>query len=121
MHTTLLAALLCLRGIEAASLHGKMNKAQQEEVLGKLRSKQVQVVIATTLADKGLDIPGLDSGMLAMPTKSLGRVQQRIGRIMRDAPNKLEPEWADVVDAAPEFMAMAKQRTRRYRELGCRI
>ena len=83
--------------------------------------REIKAVFATTVADEGLDLPGLDTLILTTPTKSMGRIQQRIGRIMRKADNKKAPLVIDCVDAAPALVAMHKKRARFYNGLGCEV
>ena len=73
------------------------------------------------MADEGLDLPGLDTLILTTPTKSMGRIQQRIGRIMRRADNKKEPVVIDLVDGASSLYHMHYKRSRFYDGLGCKV
>jgi ATP-dependent RNA helicase DeaD len=51
-----LAEKLQARGYPAEAMHGDMNQAQREAVIRRLRSGQVEVVIATDVAARGLDV-----------------------------------------------------------------
>jgi ATP-dependent RNA helicase DeaD len=51
-----LAEKLDARGYAAEALHGDMNQAQRELVLRRLRSGQVEIVVATDVAARGLDV-----------------------------------------------------------------
>jgi ATP-dependent RNA helicase DeaD len=51
-----LAGKLIARGIAAEPLHGDMNQAQREQLIRKLRQRQVEVVVATDVAARGLDV-----------------------------------------------------------------
>jgi superfamily II DNA/RNA helicase len=46
-------------GYKAAALHGRRTQSQRERVLGDLRSCKLQVLVATDIAARGLDISGL--------------------------------------------------------------
>ena len=98
-----------------------MTKKQRREVLRLAEDREISALFATTVADEGLDLPGLDTLMLTTPTKSMGRIQQRIGRIMRRAENKKEPLVIDLVDAAKALFFMHKKRSRFYEEVGCTV
>jgi ATP-dependent RNA helicase DeaD len=50
------AAVLGARGYRAEALHGGLNQDQRERVIGRLRSGQVELVVATDVAARGLDI-----------------------------------------------------------------
>jgi len=58
----------------------------REKAFDDVRGKVVNVLIATQLADEGLDLPGLVAVHLTMPSRAEGRVVQRVGRVMRAAP-----------------------------------
>jgi len=79
------------RDISSATLVGKMTKKQRAEVLELSDNRDIKALFATTVADEGLDLPGLDTLILTTPTKSMGRIQQRIGRIMRKHEDKKHP------------------------------
>ncbi len=51
-----LADKLEARGFAAVALHGDMNQSMREGVVRKLRSGQVEIVVATDVAARGLDV-----------------------------------------------------------------
>src|SRR4030095_5324076 len=44
------------RGYEAEAMHGDMNQAQRETVIRRLRGGQAEIVVATDVAARGLDV-----------------------------------------------------------------
>lgn len=62
---------------------GNMNNKKRAEAIQDLRDKKCLCMIATCLADEGLDIPSLDAALLAGGGASATRVHQRIGRTLR--------------------------------------
>lgn len=46
-------------GYNANALHGDLSQAQRDEVMGKFRSKIVQILVATDVAARGLDVNDL--------------------------------------------------------------
>ena len=50
------AERLQARGYEAEAMHGDMNQAQRESVIRRLRDGQVEIVVATDVAARGLDV-----------------------------------------------------------------
>ena len=51
-----LAERLQARGYEAEAMHGGMNQSQRESVVRRMRAGQVEIVVATDVAARGLDI-----------------------------------------------------------------
>ena len=62
---------------------GRMTSSQRKQSIQDLRDKKAMCMIATTLADEGLDIPTLDAALLAGGGASATRVNQRVGRTLR--------------------------------------
>jgi len=62
---------------------GKSTSKLRQESLKRLESKDLKCLIATSLADEGLDIPTLDTAILAGGGASSTRINQRIGRTIR--------------------------------------
>ncbi len=54
-----LATDLERRGFKVATLHGRRTQAQRERALGALRAGQLEVLVATDIASRGIDITGL--------------------------------------------------------------
>jgi ATP-dependent RNA helicase DeaD len=50
------AERLQARGYEAEAMHGDMNQAQRESVIRRLRDGQLEIVVATDVAARGLDV-----------------------------------------------------------------
>ena len=120
-HCEQMAKQLQEEGLRAAALVGKVSKTKRAELLKKADNRELDVIFATCLADEGLDLPGLDTVFLTVPTKAMGRIQQRIGRIMRIREGKQTPIVYDVIDDEPFFVAMSRKRTRLYKSLGCQL
>ena len=76
-------------------LSGKDPGVERIEVYEQMRSGELKTIIATTIADMGLDLPILGALVLAGGGKSSTRHLQRIGRIARPFPGK---ESALVID-----------------------
>jgi len=70
-----------LPGVEFIT--GKMSGTNRKQAIQDLRDKKTLCLIATTLADEGLDVPTLDAALLAGGGASSTRVHQRIGRTLR--------------------------------------
>ena len=62
---------------------GKLSNKKRKQAIQDLRDKKCLCMVATCLADEGLDIPTLDAALLAGGGASATRVHQRIGRTLR--------------------------------------
>ena len=62
---------------------GRMTTNQRKQSIKDLKDKKAMCMIATTLADEGLDIPTLDAALLAGGGASGTRTNQRVGRTLR--------------------------------------
>lgn len=52
-----LSKVLLDKGFKAESIHGDKNHSQRQRALGKFKENQVQILVATDVAARGLDIP----------------------------------------------------------------
>lgn len=105
-------------GVACRVLNGDVGKVRRRETLELMREGALQVLIATQLADEGLDIPRLSALVLAMPQRAAGKTVQRLGRIMRPAPGKGTPRLYDLVDVRIGVLqAQARARRRAYRQI----
>ena len=57
---TVLGNFLMGNGQRAASLHGELDQPERVRVLNLLREGRIRVLIATDVAARGLDVPGMD-------------------------------------------------------------
>ena len=105
---------------EVAILHGKVKKADREQILEDMRGGKKRVLLATyQLAKEGLDVPCLDRLLLATPVKDYAIVVQSVGRIARVCEGKGTPVVYDYVDDIGFLEGMWKKRCTSYRKDGC--
>lgn len=64
-------------------INGSHSAKKRSEWLQKMRDKQANVTIATSIFDEGVDVKPLDGLILAGSGKSQTRALQRIGRVIR--------------------------------------
>jgi len=64
-------------------LEGQKTDAEREVLLQKLRNNEIEVVLATTLVDEGIDIPPLVGLVMVLPGASRVKLVQRMGRLTR--------------------------------------
>ncbi len=116
-HCELLKTELCDRGIHAVVLTSQVPKHERTRILNDAREGRVSVIVATSLADEGLDLPRLSRVFLVYPTRAKGRTVQRLGRLMRPHPDKKDAVLFDFVDErVPVLRAQARQRRLAYSE-----
>jgi len=94
---------------------GKMTSVKRTEILNKLRSREIKVVIATSLADEGLDVPTLDAAILAGGGSSANRVNQRIGRTLRKSNDSEKKDKSIIIiyDHTAKYLQKHSNKTRR--------
>lgn len=109
-HGKRLAALLP----EAIFLTGRDSSSVRNEALDRLRDRTQPLIIATTLADEGLDIPSLDVLILAGGGRSETRALQRIGRALRPVKGKSKAYVVDFFDEARFLCEHSKSRIEIY-------
>jgi superfamily II DNA or RNA helicase len=98
----------------AVFIHGRDSSEVRNEAIEQLRQKQNQILIATTLADEGLDLPSLDVLILAGAGKSETRALQRVGRALRPYPNKKSATIVDFWDQSLYLEGHSRQRFEIY-------
>ncbi|HEX2013319.1 MAG TPA: DEAD/DEAH box helicase, partial [Roseateles sp.] len=81
--TELVSDKLWKAGIKAAALHGELSQGTRREVLAALKAGTVQVLVATDLAARGLDIPDLPAVLNYDLPRSPADYTHRIGRTGR--------------------------------------
>jgi superfamily II DNA or RNA helicase len=97
-HCEALASAVSESGVPAAVLTGEVKRARRKELLDEARAGSLSVLVATSLADEGLDLPRLSRVFLAFPSRARGRTVQRLGRLMRPHPDKRDAILFDFVD-----------------------
>ncbi len=102
----------CLKALlpEAEFVQGKDSSTTRNTALKSLREKSLLTLIATTLADEGLDIPTLNAVILASGGKSETKAIQRLGRALRPAPDKDKAIIIDFFDHAPYLKVHSMRR-----------
>ena len=116
-HAAALVALLRARGVRAEGVTGEMPKAARSTALEAARRGELDALVATSLADEGLDVPRLSRLFLTWPARSELRLAQRIGRVLRPHEGKLAPVVFDVIDPRVGVLDyQAKKRARAFRD-----
>jgi len=82
-HAEKLFKLAKAAGLKAALVTGVVKAEKRKEIYDALKRGEIEVLVATTLADEGLDLPPLRALIIALGGKSKTRTLQRIGRLVR--------------------------------------
>ena len=110
-------AIVDLIGDGAVMVHSGMKK--REATIEALRSGEIKGAVATQVFDQGTDLPIMSVLVMACGGRAAGRVEQRAGRIMRNAGDGLEKWLFDWRDQHHFFLSsQAKARAKVYRTLG---
>ena len=102
-------------------LSGKDNPLKREAVKQGVKDGFVKILIGSTIADEGLDVPNLDTLILLGGGKSSTRVFQRIGRVLRLYTNSKTGEEKkkaivfDFQDYTPMLRRHSRKREKLYR------
>lgn len=64
------------------------NKSERENIISKFKTKDYQVLVAIKCMDEGIDIPTASTGILLASSTNPREYIQRVGRIIRQSPNK---------------------------------
>jgi len=105
-----LSELMNQNGIISDWVSSKMDLNERMEKIENLKNGKLQVLISTSLADEGLDIPNLSLVVLLTQGKSRIKLVQRIGRVMRPAINKQKGYILDIVYPYEFFIRQGEKR-----------
>ncbi len=73
------------------------NSNQREELLNKLKSREINCLFVVDMFNEGVDIPGIDTVLFLRPTQSLTVFLQQLGRGLRRAKNKFRLRVLDFI------------------------
>ena len=103
-------------------VHSKMGLRKRKAAIEAARSGALRCMIATSLADEGLDVPRLETVILAAGGRSASKLEQRTGRVMRPSDGKLRGVVHDFADRGASLAhSQFKARIRTYKKLGYTI
>ena len=120
-HARMLAAALERAGVPAAAITGDATTERRNRAFERLERGRM-VVVATRVANEGLDLPLLDTLILASAARSPVTLEQQLGRLMRTARGKGTPVAFDVIDShVPALAEQARARRQYYAEVGYQV
>ena len=103
-------------------VHSKMPKKTRQYVMQEFLKGHIPTMIATSLADEGLDLPNVETLIMVSGGRSAQKTIQRASRALRRAPGKDTAIIHDFKDTFhPLAQAHSKKRVKCYKELGCAI
>lgn len=107
---------------DCALVHAKLARKHRQKLINDFREGALHCLIATSLADEGLDVPRASVLILAAGGRSAAKLEQRAGRVMRPHEGK---EFGTVHDFADRGAKLAHSqflaRARTYKKLGYTI
>jgi len=83
-----IAARFNQRGIAAASISAKNNDYERFGIMRQFNNRQIKVLCNCDLLGEGVDVPAIETIIMARATQSLAVFLQQIGRMLRPAPGK---------------------------------
>ncbi len=110
-HGDILLEKLTNANIKCEMLYGNDTIARRNEVKEMLVNKKIEVILASTIFDLGVDIPELNALVLCGGGKSSIRALQRIGRVLRMFPGK---KFAAIIDFYDQVRFLKKHSIIRY-------
>jgi superfamily II DNA or RNA helicase/HKD family nuclease len=87
-HAQFMAEQFEKAGIRARAVWGEMSLREQGQVLGQLRSGDIQTVFSVELLNEGVDLPDVDTILFLRPTESATLYLQQLGRGLRRSEGK---------------------------------
>ena len=103
-------------------VYSKMAKKARREAMEEFKAGNIRTMIATSLADEGLDLPNVQTLIMVSGGRSAQKTIQRASRALRRAPGKDTAFIHDFKDTFhPLAQAHSKKRVKCYKELGCSI
>lgn len=102
--------------------HSKMGGKNRRIAMERFRAGELKCLIATSLADEGLDLPIASVLILAAGGRSAAKAEQRTGRVLRAWGDKTHGIIHDFTDDHHYFLnAQARARAKLYKSLGYEI
>ena len=113
-HNIHLAEKFKSAGIVSAAIDSETPKEKRDEIVGKFRRGNIQVLFNVNIFSEGFDCPDVEVIQLARPTKSLSMYLQQVGRGLRPAEGKERLLILDNVGLYNKFGFPSARRKWRY-------
>ena len=102
-HANELAKIMRSIGIKAEAVTSAVKGDVRQTIYKKLENGTIDAIVATQLADEGLDLPPLRTMIIAIGGKSKTRTLQRVGRMVRPYPGKTFAIVYELFDRGVKF------------------
>lgn len=103
------------KNLRTYMLNGDASTDERKAVKDLFTMGGLDIIIASSIFDQGIDLPKLDALILAGSGKSSTRALQRLGRVIRGADGKTDAIVVDFVDSAPYLYDHSKKRWAIYK------
>lgn len=109
-------------GPESRLVHAKVGARKRRQIMQSVRDGGCRCLIATSLADEGLDLPSLNVLILVSGGRSKVKAEQRTGRVLRSFGEKERGLIYDFLDTQHPTMAnQSRERVALYQSLGYQV
>lgn len=121
-HAYLLEQMIKQKGWNAKAVTQETPLDERQKAISDLRLSILDVIVASTIFDQGVDIPELRAILLAAGGKSRVKAIQRLGRVLRTADGKSSAVMVDIIDRSHKILRRhATARLKIWEELGFEI
>jgi len=105
----IIAAVLEKSGVPSGIYHSKMPVKARAEALKSYRSGRYEVLVTCRALDEGFNVPETQLGIIAASTATRRQRIQRLGRIVRPAPDKRTANIYTLVATRPEIERLKEE------------
>jgi superfamily II DNA or RNA helicase len=121
-HAKIISEVLAGESVRSRFLYGGHSSAARNEAKKEFKSGALEIVITTPIWDLGVDIPEIETVILAAGGKSAVRVIQRCGRALRTSKGKTLATIHDFFDTGSRYtMRHSEARMKACRDEGFEI
>lgn len=105
----IIASVLQKAGVPSSIYHSKMPLKERAEALKQYRSGRSHVLVTCRALDEGFNVPETQLGIIAASTATRRQRIQRLGRIVRPAPDKTTANIYTLVATPPEIARLQEE------------
>lgn len=105
-----------LQNLKPRLVYGKKSATERAQVIQKVETGDVRLVITNKVFEKGVNIKAADTGIDCSAMRSKNKVIQRVGRLARLCPGKRFSLYFDISDFGNRFENSSKSRLSAYSE-----